>query len=475
MESEGGRAACEVQRPHQTGVLAAVGAQAVDDELQVVAQLAPARVGVAGTVANSLEPCPAEPQQDPVRHVAVPAGDLLRDLGHPPPVLRAAFLDPGVDADPRPRLAEVAEELPQLGHVAVDDELALAFEGALDGLRADVGVAVHVAADPRAEAQEGPRHLAGGVVTPRRAHRRRHRLLESGHHAVDDVDEVEQHVLHLVGHRSLDARVVGGLPDQRDLVAQPCLERRGLLRRAVGALEEVDEDARDPLLLGEDGAPDGLGGVGGQDGLHQHFGQRGADLVGGDAGCGETGRHILQAARLRDARPQSVAAAADAVHALGHVDQREVGRERPCDLCRLPRIEPLEQLVEGPLGGGVAAAPRTRRHARPLHDVEELAATLLGEHLAQHRAEEAHVAAQRVAGAGFRIPIVGLTHGPSSQHGSESLATLRADDGALWKVCRYSLFPNVLVAPPIPPAGSFDRAARPFEAHPAVQWKAGHE
>src|SRR5439155_24903496 len=59
-------------------------------------------------------------------------------------------------ARPGSRLRQPARQLPGLSGVAFEHQLALAREPRIQRVGADVGIAVHVAANPGAEAQHAP-------------------------------------------------------------------------------------------------------------------------------------------------------------------------------------------------------------------------------------------------------------------------------------------------------------------------------
>ena len=92
-----------------------------------------------------------------------------------------------------------------------------------------------------------------------------------------------------------------------------------------------------------------------------------------------------------------VAAAADAVHALGQVDRLEVGRERAHQVAGLLQFDAGER--PGELGHRrVGLAARDRGAAQALDLGEERRPALLGEDLADQRAEHLHVFAQQRVG-----------------------------------------------------------------------------
>jgi hypothetical protein len=92
---------------------------------------------------------------------------------------------------------------------------------------------------------------------------------------------------------------------------------------------------------------------------------------------------------------QVVDAAPNAVHALGHVDEPEVRRERAHDLEREVRREVPEDGRELGVGSGVAAVPEPGSVPRALHGRVQRGRALLAQDRAQETAEPADVVAQR--------------------------------------------------------------------------------
>jgi len=232
----------------------------------------------------------------------------------------------------------VAEEIAHLGDVGVEDQLPLPFECVVDGVGPDVGVAIHVAADPRTEAHERAGELVAGVSAVGCAQRRRHCIVESGNNVVDDIRQVEENVLDLVADAPPYPRMLGGLPHQGDLIPQTTGQGSLFRVRHDGVFEAVDQEACDALFLGEDGAPDRLGGVGGEHRFHEHSTDELAHSFDRQPVSREAEGDVLEAARLRRARLDVFEAATDALYALGHVDECEISRERPRHLGCLPGL-----------------------------------------------------------------------------------------------------------------------------------------
>ena len=367
VKAEGADPARETTHPEQAGVLATVMLEALGDRAQIVEQLLGPRVALRGVVAGRLQPRVDELQQHAVGHVAVAGTDLGGARGEARAVVGDPLLQRGIDADSRGRLREPLPQLEDLVAVAAEDERSMTLERLSDGRRGDVGVAVHVAADPRPEAQH-LRHADRGALLAEHGGERRLDLLEERrHHPVEDVGEEEENVLALVGDRRALARLLLGLPPGGQVGAHP-RQHRGVLRWREHRVEALDQVARDPLLLLEHGAARGLGRMRGEDRLDRQTVEQRLELrpIERAAHAPQLEAGVEQARALRGAGlAQIVATAANAVDLLRQVHHLEVGRERAHQLLRVGSRKAREQRAHAGLGGAVAFARADRRLRAP--------------------------------------------------------------------------------------------------------------
>ena len=193
------------------------------------------------------------------------------------------------------RCGEVAAIL----EIAVEDHLLLPGERLADRLGVNVRVAVHVATDPGAEAQDG------GQLDGVRGHavmlleRLRDLLVEGRHDAIEDLDQIEEHLLALIAHGQPLARQLLGLPGGGELDADAAPQIARILRRQH-RVEPVEQVLRDPLLLAQQRAAGRLHGMRGEHRL--------------DAQAAEEGQHLLEArgrGLSESAMPSSTPPAAD--------------------------------------------------------------------------------------------------------------------------------------------------------------------
>ena len=218
-------------------------------------------------------------------------------------------------------------------------------------------------------------------------------LVEQRHHPVQDLDQVEQHMLALVGHREAFARMLLGLPDARDLEphARP---QRIELRDHQRGIEPVEQTLGDVLLLAQDRPARRLGRMRGEYRLDAHRSYQRERLLERKPLALEARDAFGDAAGLHGARIVEVLpAAAHAVHLLGRVHRLKPGGEGTRQIGGgrglATRGPPLE--IGAP---GGALAPRDRGAPISFHEREELLAPLVAQNLADEIAQRVYVLAQ---------------------------------------------------------------------------------
>ena len=144
------------------------------------------------------------------------------------------------------------------------------------------GIAVHVAADPGAEAHHVRQLERIGRHAVELGQRLGELVVERRQDAIEDLGEIEHHVFALVGDREPLARMVFGLPGRGDLGAHAAPVLAQLLRRER-RIEAVEQQLRDALVLAQHRAARALGGMRGEHRLDadllqqlEHFGERAA-------------------------------------------------------------------------------------------------------------------------------------------------------------------------------------------------------
>ena len=221
-------------------------------------------------------------------------------------------------------LRQQLREHAALLEVRVDDHLLLARERLADGLGVHVGIAVHVAADPGAEADHVRQLERVGGHAVELGERLGELVVERRQDAIEDLGEIEHHVLALVGHGQPLARMVFGLPGGGDLGAHAAPVLAQLLRRQRG-VQPIEQQLGDALVLAQHGPARALGGMRGEHRLDADLLQQLEHLVEREAAVLELGERGLDAARLRALAgfDEIAAAPADAMHLLGEIHRAE--------------------------------------------------------------------------------------------------------------------------------------------------------
>ena len=211
---------------------------------------------------------------------------------------------------------------------------------------------------------------------------------------------------HLVERRRRDASQVGRAPQDRDLLPEAPPQVEILFARRPGVVQLLEQPLHAPQRE-QERAPPRLGRVGGEDGQDREAVDQCVDLrpvVGLSEDADRLDDRFVEGTACR-ACP--TAERADPLPFLGQVHQLEVQAERTRDGGRLIEIERRE------LGGqvvtfGVAllraehgsATQTDRPPADPFDQLEQLGTHLLGDDLAEQRAEQPDLASERIARGG---------------------------------------------------------------------------
>ncbi len=197
------------------------------------------------------------------------------------------------------------------------------LQGLANRLAVHVRIAVHIAAHPGSEAQD-VRHVQRfnrhGIGVRQR---RLDFLIEQRHDAVEDVDQIKQYMLAFVNHGQAFTRMLLGLPDAGDL--QPYPRPQHVQFRPGGSwIGTVQQLMRNVLLLAQDGAPCGFGGMRREYRLNAHVTDELQRLFKRHAAALQPSDAIGDSARLRCAGiAQVFAAPAYAVRFFCRVHRHE--------------------------------------------------------------------------------------------------------------------------------------------------------
>ncbi|OIQ71738.1 hypothetical protein GALL_466410 [mine drainage metagenome] len=265
-----------------------------------------------------------------------------------------------------------------------------------------VGVAVAVAADPVAHAEERRQPPAAAVGA-------REQLIEFGfqlkvkprHFAEEGAVVVRKRVLDFVGHSQLGEAQQPRLPQLGDARAQLGFDLAQPPRRL--RLVAFGEQSRDHAFGVEQALALHFGRVRGQHRRDQRVGEYRVELTGVVSGVAQLVQRGAHAARLRAVAGELVGAApAQHVAVLGDVGQDREIAEGADHADRVVARELLQRAVEvaAQLGFAVAVVA-DRELADALDGVEHRFALLLADHVAEQPAEQPDVVEQR--GVGGRI------------------------------------------------------------------------
>ena len=270
-----------------------------------------------------------------------------------------------------PRLAEPAD----LTLVQLAREQASALERLLDGGGAGVRVAVHVAADPGAEAE---RNHDARQVAPKLPGQLRHGVPEARL-------EEPQPVPDLVNDARPPCADLVGLPEDRDLLGERVLD----LRRARGRESRVVEFAQEgdnPSVSSEHGPACRLGRVSRHNRRDVGGGERGRELVIADPGRPQSLDRVAQRLERNATLVLVLAPATQPVMLFGDVRELEEEREGPQYRALRRNVEPSDsrrKLFRWPR----TTTDASRERADPFFQFEELRPLLLYEHAPEQIAE----------------------------------------------------------------------------------------
>ena len=290
----------------------------------------------------------------------------------------------------------------------------------------DPRVPVAVRADPRAEPQHGRHQGRSGAraacIGRERGPGRRFAASDGGQdhrpgvegpvrRALEARDDGEQDLVEdrergpdLVKRGRGDRAQVRGVPQERDLLAEPAADVGVFVRRDQRVVERVEQPA-DPALCDEQRPAACLGGVGGQHRVDHRAPEQRLHLrlpmVGAEHVHGLAQRFVdAPAAGPPGARAQR----ADALALLGEVDELEVQREGLGDRGRAREVEGAD-LGREPRALGLArfgrtdlvAPQRDGQAADALDGREQVRARLLGDDLAEQGAQQPDLARHGIA------------------------------------------------------------------------------
>ena len=211
----------------------------------------------------------------------------------------------------------------------------------------------------------------------------------------------------LVERRRHDRPQAGGMPQDRDLLAEPASQVARPRRGSVSGSSSSSSRRRMRRSATSSVRRRASVGCAVSTGCTTTVGHQRPDAVGtvDRAAAGRSRRRWSRRSARRGPPRARRAQDADPLPLLGQVDQLEVQRERLRNGRRLVEVERADLVGQPcPLGvgrgddGRVAPTKGDRAPPDSLHELEQLGTGLLGDDLAQQRPEQADLARQRVAG-----------------------------------------------------------------------------
>src|SRR5690606_38627142 len=306
--------------------------------------------------------------------------------------------------------------------IAIDDDLLMACQCLANGFGMDVGIAVHVAADPRPETYDLWDLDVISFVAILRNEGGLNLFVKDRDDLVEDLGDEEQHVLSFFRHREALARVFSGLPPGRDLRADALPDLAGL-RRMRRQAHATQEQLRDLALLAKNRSARRLRRMRRKNRLDPHLEQQLPHVLEAESMRLELLDRLDQPARLFEPLVQVLPAPADAMHLFGSVDHLEPNRESPYQIARLGRRGVADALCQQLGAMRVSLSPRDRRSAIRFHRREQRLAPLLANHLADEHTEHVHVLAQ--LGVLRREADISAGHGSGTCSRGDKLAASR--------------------------------------------------
>jgi hypothetical protein len=400
VEAEHLHGAPQVAQPATGEQRGIVGGERAVDHVEVGRELGDARIGgrLADRVAHRFEVIEFARRRG---HAGIQAGEraavgLVGALRVPVGRALGEREQLGGRLDHGRRARQVGAELVQLLQVPGEDPRRLHAQRAPEHLGRHERVAVAVAADPGAHAQERRRLGDGARALPARE-----RVLERGIQARQLVQEglvvVGDAVRHLVDHREPLAAQHARLPQREHVAAHRLVVGLALLGREAHAVALLEQRG-DASLGVEHDAPLHLGGMRREHRHDQRLPEEPGQCVRPDPGGGDAVHRVGEAALARRGPADQVCArASDVVQVLGDVGEvREVAEGAHHDH-GVVGAEPVEDGLQlGPRLGVVVAVEGDRAATDALDEVEGVRALLLAHGVAEQAAEQADVLAQRL-------------------------------------------------------------------------------
>ena len=369
-----------------------LAAGGVAHQLEVAPQLGRLAVGerAVGLLGARDEPLGDVVELGPQRLVPAPLAEPARDLGHQRHVAPQAGLQGGAAGAHlvgalRGARGEPLDPLAQQPH----GDAPVQVDGGGERGGGDAGVPVHVAAGPARELDGGEVERLAAEAALELAHQLGHGVVQ---HAVEEV----QVAAHLVVDLRALAPDLGGLPPQRERLAD-AVDHAGAGGGPEPLVVELGDLGADVAGVLHHRPAGGLGGVRGEREVEPQVVQRARRRLRRARGqaLGRLGQ------RLALRRPLGALVAAPPPHPLarlGQVGQVQLHRARADHVERVAAEDLLDQRGGVLVRPGLARPHPRRRLAQPHHRLPQALTALPGDRLLEQPGEDPRVTVQRGPG-----------------------------------------------------------------------------
>ncbi len=295
VEPEAAHAPDQAAQGEHSGVLAPVVAQAALDQTQVGQEFVGR--GIPGVIINphaGPEPRRHQGQQIAIRHVGLTRPQASGGIRQTLPLVFDPRQHGRVETHHAQRLGQHRGQFGEIAAIGGQDLTALAGQGIGDGGSTDIGVAVHVAADPGTETQHIGQFVHRAIAVAQGALQL---AVERRQHPIQGLDQVVTDLFQFVTDGRFLRRRECRLPRRGQRHPHP-FEHPLALARGQVAVDVLDQTTGDLPFLFQQHAPGGFGGVGGEHRLDVQPGQQFGQPLGRHLLATKMAEHGLQSTRL---------------------------------------------------------------------------------------------------------------------------------------------------------------------------------
>ena len=284
--------------------------------------------------------------------------------------------DAGVDFNTAVGLAELGGDRRAFFMIKIEDQRSLPGNSRTNGLCIDVGIAIHVAANPGCEVHDARNFQRAAFFAIDARGCMLNVFVKRRHRPIQNIRDEEQYMLQFIRHRHVLGRVLGGLPASGHLEFD-VLDARPLFLHGHRRVQHVDKPPHDMLFLAQNRASRRLSWVCGEYGFDTNTIKQILKTAEVESGSLKPNQCLFQTARLiLTDLLQIFAPPSYAMHFLRRIDHLKVRGECPNDFHGQRQIQVTNRAFQVVARQLVALAPSYRLQARRLDELEQLIATL---------------------------------------------------------------------------------------------------